>query len=31
MAGELTYTPRERRFVMWSEILGYAFADEVIE
>jgi MFS family permease len=25
MAGELTYTPRERKFVMWSAILGYAF------
>jgi hypothetical protein len=22
MAGELTYTPRERKFVMWSAILG---------
>ena len=21
----LTYTPRERKFVMWSAILGYAF------
>src|SRR5882757_7428337 len=25
MAGELTYTPRERKFVAWSAILGYAF------
>ena len=25
MAGALTYTPRERKFVMWSAILGYAF------
>ena len=25
MAGELTYTPRERTFVAWSAILGYAF------
>src|SRR6476620_5591754 len=25
MARELTYTPRERKFVMWSAILGYAF------
>src|SRR3954468_3601826 len=25
MAGELTYTPRERKFVTWSAILGYAF------
>src|ERR1700742_620022 len=25
MAGEITYTPRERKFVMWSAILGYAF------
>jgi len=25
MAGELTYTPRERKMVAWSAILGYAF------
>src|SRR5215470_12612653 len=25
MTGELTYTPRERTFVAWSAILGYAF------
>jgi len=25
MAGELTYTPRERKLVTWSAILGYAF------
>jgi len=25
MAGELTYTSRERKFVTWSAILGYAF------
>ena len=25
MADALTYTPRERKFVMWSAILGYAF------
>src|SRR5260370_37161710 len=25
MAGELTYTTRERKFVAWSAILGYAF------
>src|SRR6201989_1806784 len=25
MAGELSYTPRERKFVAWSAILGYAF------
>src|SRR3954453_14244906 len=25
MAGELTYTPRERNMVAWSAILGYAF------
>ena len=25
MADALTYTPRERKFVTWSAILGYAF------